>query len=82
MSHIPFFGYLGQVEETTFTFRAERKRKRFLTLFPENGNPIEIRYISFFLQVSFDETDSVNLAIEGDFKIVFNGNTVIYRGKV
>ena len=53
----------------------------FLTLFPENGNPIEIRYINFFLQVSFGEIDSVNLAIKGDFKIVFNGNTVIYRGK-
>ena len=53
-----------------------------MALFPDGGNPIEIRYVNFFLQVTHGEMDIVNLAIKGDVKIVFNGNTVIYKGEV
>ena len=53
-----------------------------MTLFPDAGNPIEIRHVNFFLQVTHGEMDIVNLAIKGDVKIVFNGNTVIYKGTV
>ena len=74
--------YLGEVNETISTFEAENMNQNFMTLFPDAGNPIEIRYVNFFLQVTHGEMDTVNLAIKGDVKLVFNGNTVIYKGKV
>ena len=56
--------------------------KNFMALFPDAGNPIEIRYVNFFFLLTHGEMDIVNLAIKGDVKIVFNGNTVIYKGEV
>ena len=90
---------IGSIElNSGFQFSSIRRGSEFLPLFPDNGNPIQIKESSITIGrqthgheekkkekrvvTSQLEPTFVEIIIQGRFQILFNENQVVYKGKV
>ena len=89
---------IGSIElNSGFQFSSIRRGSEFLPLFPDNGNPIQIKESSITIGrktqgheerekekrvvTSQPEPTFVEIIIQGRFQILFNENRIVYKGK-
>ena len=90
---------IGSIElNNGFQFSSIRRGREFLPLFPDSGNPIQIKESSITIErkthgheeskkekrvvTSQPEPTFVEIIIKGRFQILFNENQIVYKGKV